>query len=76
MSGMAGVWSKVSVARCHRTLHTTPESLGETQPLANEDHSLDLALWNARSWNLRQAPDGSNTGTATAVNPLAAPGAG
>lgn len=37
-------WSRGSVALGHCMLHTTPESLEETQPLANEDESLVLVM--------------------------------
>ena len=38
----SGVWTDGSVALGHRLLHTTPESLGETQPLASRDGHLVL----------------------------------
>jgi len=37
-------WSRGSVALGHCMLHTTPESLEETQPLANEDESVVLVV--------------------------------
>jgi asparagine synthase (glutamine-hydrolysing) len=37
-------WTKGSVALGHCMLRTTPESLEETQPLANEDESLVLVM--------------------------------
>lgn len=37
-------WRRGSVALGHCMLHTTPESLEETQPLANEDASLVLVM--------------------------------
>jgi asparagine synthase (glutamine-hydrolysing) len=37
-------WSKGSVALGHCMLRTTPESLEETQPLANEDQTLILVM--------------------------------
>jgi len=37
-------WSKGSVALGHCMLRTTPESLEETQPLANEDETLILVM--------------------------------
>lgn len=37
-------WARGSAALGHCMLHTTPESLEETQPLANEDESLVLVM--------------------------------
>ena len=37
-------WRKGNVALGHCMMHTTPESLEETQPLTNQDESLVLVM--------------------------------
>jgi asparagine synthase (glutamine-hydrolysing) len=39
-----GAWSDGAVALGHRTLHTTPDALGEKQPLIDETGAVCLAL--------------------------------